>query len=239
MQAGDTFRAVVTVKTTAGVLTDGLASGTFTVTTYFNGSAVAATATITGIGGGTGRYHVAITTPVTLGWHQVFITNSGYVVESGLWLMELEAQDNDSLYALVAAPAVSALSAARIGAKYNLTMNARRRAAVTMTVQDQNGAVLDLSGYSTYRFTVWDSTHSGGSAFYTLSSGITGSALGVLAFTVPETAAFFTQMDTAISAGQDEVIVFYDVIADAGGVAGNTEKIVGGTITLTRWEGTV
>ena len=134
---------------------------------------------------------------------------------------------------------VSASSAARIGAEYNLTVNARRRAAVTMTVQTAAGVAVDLSGYSNYRFTVWDSTHSGGSAFYTLSSGITGSALGVLAFTVPETAAFFSQMDTAITAGQNTVDVFYDVIADAGGVAANTETIVRGIITMTRWEGAV
>ena len=238
MKAGDPFIPVITVKTTAGVVTDGLAASVAAVT-YLDGASVAPTVSVTGIGGGTGRYKVAFTTPVTLGWWQAFITCPGYVVEGGLWMAELEQQDNDSLYALVAAPAVSSLSAARIGAEYNLTMNARRRAAVTMTVKDAAGAVIDLSGYSNYRFTVWDSTHSGGSAFYTLSSGITGSALGVLAFTVPETAAFFSQMDTAITAGQNTVDVYYDVIADAGGVAANTETIVRGIITLTRWEGTV
>lgn len=239
MKAGESFTAVVTVKTTAGVLTDGLASGTFTVTTYLDGASVAASYTITGIGGGTGRYKVTLTSPVTLGWWQIYITNSGYVVENGIWLSELEQQDNDSLYALVAAPAVTATSAARVGASYALTMNARRRAVVTMSIVDQAGVAVDLSGYNNFRFTVWDSTHSGGSAFYTLSSGITGGALGVLSFTVPESAAFFSQMDTAIAAGQNTLDLYYDVIADAAATATNTECIVRGVLTLTRWEGTV
>lgn len=238
MKTGDTFTPVVTVRTTAGVATDGLAASVIPVT-YLDGASVAPTYAVTGIGGGTGRYKVAFTLPVTLGWWQAFIACSGYVVESGLWLAEIEQQDNDSLYALVAAPAVSTSSAARIGAEYNLSMNARRRAAVTMGVQNAAGVAVDLSGYSNFRFTVWDSTHSGGSAFYTLNSGITGSALGILAFTVPETAAFFSQMDPAIAAGNNTVDVFYDVIADAGGVAANTETIVRGIITLTRWEGAV
>jgi hypothetical protein len=63
------------------------------------------------------------------------------------------------------------------------------------------------------------------------------SALGAIAFDVPETAAFYSASDTQIAAGYDVATLYYDLIADAAGVAANTDPILRGTILLDRWEG--
>jgi len=45
-------------------------------------------------------------------------------------------------------------------------------------------------------------------------------------------------MDTAIAAGDNQVTLYYDMIADAAATASRTEAVFRGTLTLVRWEGT-
>lgn len=237
MRAGDTIYLTATVRTAAGAIVDGLASGTFTVASYFNGVLTALSVTITGYGGGTGRYLFAVQLPTTAGWLDIYVSNGSNIMDVRGWSGDIELQDLDTVYAVVAVPVVLSSAGAKVGATKDLTINARRRTLIAVTVTDQAGAAVDLSGYSNWRFTVWDKTHSGGSALYSLTTGITGSALGALAFTIPETAAFNSVIDTAIAAGEDTATVYFDVIADAGGVAASTDCIMRGQLVLTRWEG--
>ncbi len=105
-----------------------------------------------------------------------------------------------------------------------------------MSVVDQNGTPIDLSGYTNWKFSVWNRIHSG--SVYALTSGITGSAVGVVAWAVPEDASFNTEMDAAILAGDSSVVLFYDMIADEAATAAKTSTVFRGQLILTRWEGT-
>ncbi len=95
--------------------------------------------------------------------------------------------------------------------------------------------MVDLSGYNNWRFNVWNSTHTT-MALYT-AAGPTGSALGIAAWTVPEDASFHSQIAAAIALGQDTVTLYWDLIADAGAVAGQTTCVLRGQLTLKRFEG--
>jgi len=179
---------------------------------------------------------MALTLPGSAGYFNVFITAGSNTVENGRWHGELEEQDIDSLFAIVVRPMSQLSGASAIASEVPLTINARRYKELSVSVVDQNGTPIDLSGYNNWRWNVRDQKHTGG--VYSLTSGITGSVGGVVSWTVPEDAAFNSFMDTAIAAGDNQVTLYYDMIADAAATASRTEAVFRGTLTLVRWEGT-
>ncbi len=100
MQPGDIVRPVVTVKNaTTGAVVTGLVTADFAVDYYLDATAPTAVFTVTEIGGG--RYRPNLTLPGTAGWMNIFITSPGRIVENGRLQGDLEAQDLDSLFAVV------------------------------------------------------------------------------------------------------------------------------------------
>lgn len=233
MRPGDVDSVVITVKN-AGVAVLGLVTANFTVAYYLDATVPTAVFTVTEISGG--RYRVALTLPGTAGYFSIFITsNAGYTVENGRWFGQLEAQDITSLYAIVVRPQSQLAGTSALASEVTLNLNANRRKSLTVSVVDQAGAVVDLSGYNNWRFTVWDQKHA--ATIYSLSSGITGSALGVVAWVVPETAGFFAQIDAVIANGDSQMVLYFDMIADQAATPANTECIFRGQLVLTRYEG--
>lgn len=235
MKAGDIFYPRVRVSL-AGVAVLGLTSGSFAVAGYVNATTPGAAFTVAEEGAG--WYRLAITTSGTAGWHEYVISSPGNYVAPDVWACWLSANDFETIFAAVVRPTATLGSTAVVASSLPLDLIANRYTPVDVSVTDQNGVALDLSGYTTWRFTVWDKTHTGGTALYTLSSGITGSALGVVSWAVPEGAAFYSQITAAITAGTDSVQLYYDMVADQAGDATKSRTVFRGQLTLYRFEGT-
>jgi hypothetical protein len=233
MRPGDPFYPIVTVKDSAGAVVTGLVTAGFAVAGTLNNADETLSFTVTEIG--TGRYSVNITLPTTAGQVSAFITAAGYTVENGRWWGEIEAQDQDSTYAVVVRPQAQQTAGSGLATDIDITLRAYRYADLTWSIIDQNGAAVDLSGYDNWKFTVRDRNHA--SINYELTSGVTGSALGVLAVALPEDAAFFSAINAAITAGEDQTDLYYDIIADQAATASKSVHIVGGKVHLRRYEG--
>ena len=70
------------------------------------------------------------------------------------------------------------------------------------------------------------------------SFSITGDALGIAAWSVPETATFYSAMATAIAAGQDQIELYWDLVADLAGVAAQSQTVLYGKLIMYRNEST-
>lgn len=236
MKAAGAFWPVVKVLNSSGAAVTGLTGGSFTVTCYLDGTVTALTTSWTEIG--SGFYKCNITLPATAGWLVILISNGSYTVTPNRYEGANTIRDLDDVYS-ASVKAVAYISTVT-GAPYSdtvLTLDANRKQDVSIQVNDSTGAAVNLSGYSNWAFTVWDKTHSSVGTRTIITTGITGSAGGVLAIAIPENAGFFSLIDAAITAGADSLTLYYDVKADAGGVAASTQNIIRGTIILRRYEG--
>jgi hypothetical protein len=232
MKAGDVFYPRVKV-TVGGVAVTGLVTADFAVAGYIGATTPGASFTVTEESGG--WYRLAITTSGTAGWQQYVVSSTGRTVSPDVWAGDLMANDFDTIYAAVIRPSATLASAAVIASALGLDVIANRYTPISVSVTDQNSAVVNLSGYNNWRFNVWTRDHSG--SIYTLASGITGSALGVVAWAIPENAAFYSQIDAAIAAGSDSLQLYYDMVADMAGTPAQSRTIFRGNLTLYRYEG--
>jgi hypothetical protein len=234
VRPGDTAHLIVDVITDAtGAPATGLVTGDFAVAGYLNAATPAIAFTAAEIGAG--RYRLAVTLPATPGWLTLVATSTGRTLTPASWEGEMQSQDLDSIYAAAVVARVTISGISRLAQSRQLELIAYRQAAIELQLTDSAGAPVDLSGYTNLRFTVRDRLHA--SVNVVISSGITGSAEGVLAWTVPEDAAFFAEITAAITNGQDSTALYYDVVGDAGGVAANSRTLVRGPLILHRYEG--
>lgn len=233
MQPGNVEYVIVTVRDGAGAPVLGLVTASFAVSYYLDATTPAASFTAAELG--LGKYRIALTSPATAGYWSVFIASGNYTVENARWHMELEVNDTDSLFSVVIRPVSQLAGASTLASELALSINGRRYKAMTVSIVDQNGTAIDLSGFTNWRWNVWDKTHTG--SVYSLATGITGSAAGVVTWAVAENAAYNSFLDTAILAGDNSVTLFYDMIADRAGVAAQTEAVFRGQLVIYRWEG--
>lgn len=232
MRAGDVFYPVVRV-TSAGAAVLSLVAADFTLSSYVNATTPTCAFTVTELG--SGYYRFAITSSGTAGWHQYRIVSvAAYTVSPKQAAGWLGLQDYDTIFAAVVRPVATLGSTAVIASALGLDVIANRYTPITVAVTDQTGAAVDLSGYNNWRFSVWDKTHA--ATIYTLSSGITGSALGIVSWAIPETAAFYTQMAAAITAGNDSLTLYYDMVADQAATPAQSRTVFRGALTLYRYE---
>ena len=235
MRPGDTFYPVITVKnSTTGAPVTGLLTANFAVAYYHGTTTPTASFTVTELS--LGRYRVNLVLPATAGFLNAFVTAAGYDVENGRLQGEIEEQDLDSVYALVVRPIAQTSGTSAIASEVQLEINSRRYTELTVSIVDQSGAPIDMSGYNNWRFNVWTRTHSG--SVYSLATGIVGTAGGVVTWSIPEDAAFNSEMDTAILLGDSSVTLFYDMIADKAATLAKTQSVFRGHLVINRWEGT-
>jgi len=234
MRPGDTEYAIVVVKNaTTGAGITGLTSGSFTVSYYLDATTPASSFGVTELG--SGFYRFALALPATAGYFNCFITSGSYEIENGRWHGEIENYDVDSIYAVSIKPIATLSSTAALATEITISLNAYRYKSLSVSVVDQAGAAVSLSGYNNWKFSVWDNKHA--TTISVQNSGITGSAGGIVAWAVPETATFFTNIDAAIAAGDNSVVLYYDMIADEAATASKTSTIFRGQLILTRFEG--
>ncbi len=231
MKAGDVLNALVKV-TNAGVPVLGLTTAAFTVSGYVGTTTFSPSFSAVEIG--TGWYRLDITTSGTAGWQTYTATCTGYQITPDYFAGALELYDDTSIYAAVIRPGATLASSAVIATALVLDVIANRYTPISVSVTDQNGLAVDLSGYNNWRFTVWDKLHA--NTKYTLSSGITGSAGGVVAWAIPENASFFAWIDAVIAASSDSLVVYYDMVADMAATASESRTVFRGTINLWRYE---
>lgn len=237
MKAGGAFWPLVRVlDPSTGNPVIGLSSTSWTVTCYLNGTVTAVTTAWTEVGNG--YYKVNVTLPASAGYVVILISNGSYLLTPNRWEGANTIRDVDDVYTLNNAS--RSYQSSVTGSPYTdtpLTLDANRAQTVVVQVNNAAGAPVDLSGYNNWRMTVWDKTHSNVSTRTIINTGITGSAGGVLSVTIPETAGFFSLIDAAISASNDTLTLYYDVVADAAATATLSQNIIRGTINLRRYEG--
>lgn len=187
-----------------------------------------------------GEYFCLVTLPATLGYIKWQVTsNAGYTVNRGGYWGEIETNDLDTIGALVVRPLTQLSTGLFVPAAVPLTITAYRYVPLSVSVTTQAGAAVDLSAYSGFEFTIWNQTHTGGTFLYQQTTGITGSALGVVAWNLPKTMTNVNAaMDTAITAGNNTTTLYYDMIANQGGIAADTVTLFAGQLTVNRYEGT-
>ena len=233
MIPGETVYPVVTVRTTAAAPVTGLVTANFSVSYYLGATTPASSFTVTELG--SGRYRLAVVLPANAGFINIFIDQGSNVVTPAQWAGEIELADMDTIFPLIVRPITQISGNSALSSDVYLNVNAYRYKELSVSIVDQAGTPVNLSGYNNWRFNVWTKTHSG--SIYTLNSGITGSAGGVVAWSIPENASFFSFIDAEITAGNDSVILYYDMIADQAATASKTTTVFRGQLTLTRFEG--
>ena len=242
MRSGESMTIVVGRQTIAGAVSTGKTISDFSVGWKKDGVTTAITTSCTEVdtAGAWREYRIGITLPVggpyVLHGRISPITGTD-VVDGGVFDAEIELQDLDSLASLLPVIPVAQLSATtRQADPQTLKIIANRYTSVSFAVKDSTGAVVDLSSYTNWRFGVWDKTHSG--AIYSLVTGITGTSLGVAAWSIPETATFFSAMAAAITAGQDQIELYWDLVGDLAGVAAQSQTVLYCKLIMYRNEST-
>lgn len=242
MRPGESLSIVIGRQTIGGAASTGKTISDFSIGWKKDGVTSAITTSCTEVDtiGGWREYRISITLPTggPYNLHARIDSLSGTdVVDGGVFDAEIEQQDYDSLAALIPVIPVAQLSAAtRTADPQTLKLIANRYTPISFAVKDALGVVIDLSTYTNWRFGVWDKTHSG--SIYSLITGITGTALGVAAWSVPETATFFANMTAAITAGQDQIELYWDLTGDLAGVAAQSQTVLYGKLIMYRNEST-
>jgi hypothetical protein len=227
------YLLVTVYNGTTGAPVTGLVTANFSVDYYLNATTPASAFTSTEIGSGV--YRLAVTLPATAGFLNILIAQSTNIVSPMQWSGEIENADFDSIYPLIIRPITQISGTSSLSSEVTLTINAYRYKELSVSIVDQAGAAIDLSGYNNWRFNVWTKTHSG--SIYTLNSGITGSAGGVVAWSVPENASFFSFIDAEITASNDSLTLYYDMVADKDANTDRSSTVFRGQLILTRFEG--
>ena len=242
MRPGEALTLVIGRQTVAGVPVTGKLVSDFAIGWKKDGVTTAITTSCTEVDTvGTWReYRIGITLPTGGPYvlHGRIDSISGTdVVDGGVFDAEIESHDYDSLASLIPVIPVAQLSATtRTADPQTLKLIANRYTPVSFAVKDANGAVVPLNTYTNWRFGVWDKMHTG--SIYSLTTGITGDALGIAAWSVPETATFFSAMAAAITAGQDQIELYWDLTADLAGVAAQSQTVLYGKLIMYRNEST-
>lgn len=241
MQPGDTVYFVVYRQTAGGAASTGKVLADFNIVGYKDGVITSASPSIASIGSGIKwqAYKLGVTLPATGPYQFACLVEpaSGTdIIQGGYITANVEQQDLDSVTALVIRPTGSLSSTSVMASNVTLNVISYRQTPIAVSVTNQAGTAVDLSSYSNWKFSVWDKTHSG-SILYTDALDISGSIAGALTFTIPETAAFYSQIAAAYSSNNDSVTLYYDVIGDLGGDAAKTRTILRGQLILLRSEG--
>ncbi len=242
MRPGESCTLVIGRQTVAGAAATGKIASDFSIGWKKDGVTTAITTSVVEVDtvGAWQEYRVGITLPT--GGPYVLHGRIGAIsgtdiTDGGVFDAEIEQQDYDSLAAILPVIPVAQLSAAsRQADPQTLKLIANRYASISFAVKDSSGNAVDLSGYTNWRFGVWDKTHTG--SIYSLSSGITGTNLGIAAWAVPETATFFATMAAAIAAGQDQIELYWDLVGDLAGVAAQSQTVLYGKLIMYRNEST-
>ncbi len=242
MRPGDTpVYFTIFRQTSAGAASTGKTLSDFTIQGYKDGATASLSPSIASIGtsGNWQAYKLGVTLPSSGPYQFSVLIQAAAgddIVSPMTFSGEVEAQDLDSLYATVSRPVGSLSSASLLASETQLEMVAYRENPIALSLVDQAGDPIDLSGYNNWRLSVWDKTHSG-SILYSAASSLAGDVNGSVTGLIAEGASFYSQIAAALAASEDFVTLYYDIIADAAATTSKTRTIFRGRLILWRYEG--
>ncbi len=239
MQPGDVLSLTIYRRTIADAAAPGKGLADFGVNGYINGVVQSMSPAITEIAAladskGT-AYRLDVTLPGSAGIIAVrAAAATGTDIVWPEFEFEVQAYDVDSIHDLVVKPTTGTTATSVPDTDLALTFDANRYHDVSITKVDAAGAPIDLSGYNNGRFNVWDKGHTGAVYSVAVASMTVG---GLITVVVPENAAFFSFITTAIAAGLDTTTLYWDIVADKAATASKSQNLARGTINLRRFEG--
>ena len=230
MRPGDTINKRIRILDAAtGLGVTGLTLAALTITAMAKGYAATDYtawthgATLTEIG--SGRYRLSFTAPPLSGeWFlDADPVSDAHLVTPAGWEGEIESYDLDAVAAAAILPsvAVGAASSVQLGRQITLELVAYRYREVSLAITDEDGNPLPLDGYSGWAVSFRSADQT--TTKYDLTTGITGTIGGLLSFAIPEDA---TALFSGLPVGASSVNLFWEVVADIGGVASRTVPII-------------
>lgn len=234
MIAGAAQSLVIGRQDAAGAPSTGKVLADFTIAFYLDGVVVAVTPTVTELTtvGTFRQYRLSFTAPATVGRLTVVVepASGTDLLSWREWHEPVELYSTDALAALVAAPVVSVITAGAPSNDVALRVVKNDYAPLSLTVRDQAGNAINLSGYTGAIFCILDRAQA--ATRYQQTTGITLGAGGAVTIAVPETANFYSLLTT----GQDTITLYFTLKADEAGDATRTRTLARGTITVLRTE---
>ena len=197
---GDRTHRVIRAIDSAGDPVTGLVIGDLSISAYRRetpGSWGTYTATPALEELGAGLYGLSFDLPPNPAWWDVRVAAAAARLSPAGWQGQTIATDLDRLAALIARPVAILSAGASLGAELPLSIVANRTRTIAVSVTDQTGAPLDLSGYTNWRIGVrtlaglraWES---GIGTHKITGLTITGNASGLLTVTFPENLSLAT-----------------------------------------------
>lgn len=229
MRPGDPdTRPFFKVTDAAGVAVTGLVTANFTFLAYQCATTESApTAWTHGAvvsEAGNGWYMVELAPPAAAGsWiFEVLPVSAAHFLSRSVWGGELEGVDLDGIYseAILPRAVVGQTSSAQLGTQVQLELVARRYRDVSLVITSDGVTPLPLDTYTNWAigFRSTDQT----TVKQDITTGITGSIAGVLAFSIAEDHALWA----ALATGVNSISLLWDVVADLGGVSTKTVPII-------------
>lgn len=211
MQAAEQFATTVDIYDADGNGVTGLTSGDITFPCYVDGDSAGNLGidTWTEIGGG--KYKFEVTLDAENGYHQIFPTpdDATYEADPPVFEGEIEANDKDSIAALVVRQPVLSLGT-NVPPFRDFTIRTYKGdyREVTIPILDDAGDAIDLSsGWNDAVFGVKSADQT--TVSYSQSSGITlGNGTAIVA--IPESASFYS----ALATGQSQVELWWSLEID-------------------------
>jgi hypothetical protein len=229
MIPGETIYLAVRVTDSNGAAATGLSIGQFSNITTQGPNVVSMPFSSAVEVGTNGDYILTATAPVTPGQLCIRLFSSTRTMTPPMYVGEIESNDLDTIASAVIRPTVSVVDPASQFAVQNLVMTAYRYTPLAIVFS----STTDFSTWNNFRFNVWDARRTG--SIYTLvvttpAAPVNGNT--TFNIVIPENAAFFSRIDTIVTAGQTQLALVYDLVGDEAATASKSRTVVAGALTL-------
>ncbi len=233
MIPGDSYPFTVRRQTIGAAVSPGKVLADFTIGAYQNGVVASVSPTVTEIGtsGNWTAYKISVTIPAGEGILDLTIEAAAGtdVVTPATKSVEIESYDLKSAVAIFAVPIVSVVTQGGPTGDLALRIVKNTYAVISFTARDTAGAAFDLSTWNNGKFNVMSQNQT--TTIYTQATA-SMTAGGVVTVNVPETATFYA----ALTTGNDEVSLYWNVLADDASDATKTRCLARGRLTVVRTE---
>lgn len=236
-KAGTPYPLQVLRRNVSGAAVAGKVEADFTVSALLDDAVVVLTvADFTDIG--SGFYALTVDLPTSVGRMRIDVTcanPSTDTADPNVFEGDLTARSLDDVGVLAARPpSISLASNVSPNADYRLEVFAGDGRTLSIPIYDDNGDLLDLTGWENFRFSLQNAgqTTVASTLPYHQTSGITNGADGIAAVAIPENCSAYG----ALAAGVTSVTVFWSLDANPTGDTAATRTLRAGSFVIRRKE---